>query len=75
MTLRLAFAAALLIAMPALATEIHCDGNEAMLKNYLEMFDKVDANHDGTISPAEHDAARATMRAKWKEMRGQRDKD
>ena len=42
MTLRLKlFAAALLFAAPAAATEIHCDGNEAMLKNYLEMFDKV----------------------------------
>lgn len=40
----------------------------------LEMFDKVDTNKDGTISREEHQAARATMRARWQEMRGQRDK-
>jgi hypothetical protein len=33
------------------------------------MFDRVDANHDGTISPEERQAARTAMRAKWQERR------
>jgi len=37
----------------------------------LEMFDKMDANKDGTISAEEHQAARAAMRAKWQEKRGE----
>lgn len=30
----------------------------------LALFDKADSNHDGTISPTEHDAARQTMHGK-----------
>jgi Ca2+-binding EF-hand superfamily protein len=32
----------------------------------LTRFDKVDTNKDGTISAAEHNAAREKMRAAWK---------
>lgn len=39
-TIIAAFVAAA-FALPAAATEIHCEGNEANLKVYLEMFDKV----------------------------------
>jgi predicted SnoaL-like aldol condensation-catalyzing enzyme len=35
------FAALALLSTRAAATEIHCDGQEANLKAYLEMFDKV----------------------------------
>jgi predicted ester cyclase len=51
MTARLTlFAAALLFAAPvAAATEIHCEGNEANLKAYLEMFDKVFNGRDLTL--------------------------
>jgi len=34
----------------------------AFLEHGLALFDKADTNHDGTISPAERDAARASMR-------------
>lgn len=36
----------------------------------LARFDKVDTNKDGAISTEERDAARAAMRAKWQERRG-----
>ena len=39
-----------------------------------QWFERVDANKDGTISPEEHQAARAAMRAKWQEMRKAADK-
>lgn len=31
----------------------------------LKHFDEMDANHDGTVTPAERKAAMAAMRAKW----------
>ncbi|WP_305097821.1 EF-hand domain-containing protein [Croceibacterium aestuarii] len=38
----------------------------------LARFDAVDADKDGTISPAERKAQRDTMRDKWRERRAQR---
>jgi predicted ester cyclase len=43
---------ALVLAMPAAATEIHCAGNEAMLTRYLEMFDKVFNGRDLSVVEA-----------------------
>jgi hypothetical protein len=35
----------------------------------LARFDRVDTDHDGKISPAEREAMRAAMRARWQERR------
>jgi Ca2+-binding EF-hand superfamily protein len=38
-------------------------------KKALEMFDKADANRDGTVTPEERKAAHEKMRAEWKAKR------
>jgi len=36
------------------------------------MFDRIDADHDGSITPAEFDAYRAARLAEWQSQRGER---
>ena len=60
--------------MGIIATVIWAYQLVLFIRFIMQWIDKVDTNKDGTISREEHQAARATMRAKWQEMRGERDK-